>query len=286
VPLELPGPAVSTDWLASHLADRDLVVVDGSWYLPAMQRDAKAEYRSGHIPGAVFWDIDVIADRTTSLPHMLPSLSDAPRLIGGLGIGRSSAVVAYDGSGNNLSAARIWWTLRVFGHDRVAVLDGGIGKWRREGRPLESGEVRPNAAEFVPRFRPALVRSLGEVAAALETRTATVVDARGPGRFEGSEPEPRPGVRSGHMPGARNLPFGSVVDGEGVLLDATAIRERFEEAGVDLAEPVILSCGSGVSACALALGLERAGHRDYAVYDGSWTEWGGHPSTPVVSGPS
>jgi thiosulfate/3-mercaptopyruvate sulfurtransferase len=282
----LPGPIVSTDWLADRLGSPRLRVVDGSWYLPAMARDPRQEFRAGHIPGAVFYDLDALADQTSVLPHMLPDPELAARDIGRLGIGNDDVVIAYDGSGTNLSAPRIWWTLRVLGHDRVAVLDGGIGKWVREGKPVERGDPEPRPASFRPAFRSDLIRSLSQVEALVGTEEVTLLDARAAGRFEGREPEPRPGLRSGHIPGAKNLPYAALVAADGTLLEARELRERFRDAGVDLNKPVVTSCGSGVSACALALGLEVLGHRRYAVYDGSWTEWGGRADTPVETGPA
>lgn len=280
----LPGPIVSTAWLAEHLGRPDLVVVDASWYLPAMQRDHKAEYRSGHLPGALFWDIDLMSDPASDLPHMLPPPELAARQVSALGIGDHDLVVAYDGSGTNMSAPRVWWHLRALGHEAVAVLDGGRNKWMAEGRPMESGWIEPAPRRFTARPRPDLVRGLKEVRALVTSEAAVLLDARAVGRFEGREPEPRPGVRGGHIPGARNLPYTRLVGADGTMLDRAELRQRFEEAGVDLARPVVTSCGSGVTACALALGLEVLGHRQVAVYDGSWTEWGGRTDTPVETG--
>lgn len=280
----LPGPIVSTEWLAAAISRPDLVVVDASWYLPTMNRDPREEYRAGHLPGAVFWDLDRLSDQGTSLPHMLPAPETAAAQIGALGIGDDDLVVVYDGSGTNLSAPRVWWELQVFGHDAVAVLDGGALKWRAEGRPLETGWPTPTPRRFTPRYRPALVRSLDEVAALVGGDDVTLVDARAAGRFEGREPEPRAGLRSGHIPGARNVPYARMVAADGTLLPPAELAARFAEAGVDLGKPVVASCGSGVSACALALGLRVAGHTQVAIYDGSWTEWGGRADTPVQIG--
>jgi thiosulfate/3-mercaptopyruvate sulfurtransferase len=215
---------------------------------------------------------------------MLPDPDTLGRLIGALGIGNQDRVVVYDGSGVNLSAARVWWTLRVAGHEAVAVLDGGLGKWRAEGRPLESGPSTRPARPFRVRWRPELVRSLPEVEAIVAQGTAQLLDARSAGRFAGTEPEPRPGIRSGHIPHARNLPFDTLVNRDGTLLPSDALAERFRAAGIDLSRPVVTSCGSGVTACALALGLHVLGRRDYAVYDGSWTEWGAPGGPPIEQG--
>ena len=283
--LTLPTPLVSTAWLAAHLGDPDLVVVDASWYLPAMARDPRAEYRAGHVPGAVFWDLDALSRQDTPLPHMLPDQDTFAAQAAGLGLSNASAVVVYDGSGDNLSAPRVWWELRLHGHDRVAVLDGGLGKWKGEGRPLESGTVERPAARFVARRRPDRLRSLDQVRGALGTG-AQLLDARSGGRFEATEPEPRPGIRGGHIPGARSVPYGALVAADGTLLPAADLRRLFERVGVDLDRPVTTSCGSGVSACAVALALEVAGAPPAAVYDGSWTEWGGRDDTPIESGPA
>jgi len=270
----LPTPLVSTDWLGANLGAPGLLVVDASWYLPAMNRSARGEYEVGHIHGAVYADLDALSDPTTSLPHMFPTAEALAREIGGLGIGNDSRVVVYDGSGANLSAARFWWTLRVLGHDAVAVLDGGLQRWRAESRPLRAGGAPPTPRGFIVRFRPELIRSEGEVGRAIATGSAQLVDARSSGRFWGTEPEPRPGLRGGHLPGAKSLPFAELTGPGGILLGHDEMRARFERAGLDLSRPVIASCGSGVSACTLLLGLELIGHSDHAVYDGSWSEWG------------
>jgi thiosulfate/3-mercaptopyruvate sulfurtransferase len=270
----LPRPLVGTDWLASHLGEPDLVVVDASWYLAAMQRDPKTEYQERHIPSALFWDLDLLSDQRTALPHMLPDPDTFAREVGRLGIGDQDRIVVYDGSGANLSAPRVWWMFRVHGHDDVAVLDGGMVKWLAERRPVESGSMTRPVQTFNARFRPELVRTAAEVEASLGRPDEQLLDARSAARFAGTEPEPRPGLRSGHIPGAKNLPYAELVAPDGTLLPRDELIRKFEAAGIDLDRPVVTSCGSGVSACALALGLEVAGSRRYAVYDGSWAEWG------------
>lgn len=284
--ITLPVPLVSTDWLAEQLGRPGLVVLDASWYLPQMNRDPLHEYRAGHIPGALFWDLDAMSDASSGLPHMLPEPAVAADRIGALGISNEDAVVVYDGSGVNLSAPRAWWHFRALGHERVAVLDGGMARWRAQGRPAQAGEESRPPTSFHAEWQPRLVRSIEQVRAAVGSRALDLVDARSAGRFEGREPEPRPGLAGGHIPGARNLPFAQVVDAEGLVLSPVELRARFATVGIDLVKPVIATCGSGVSAAALALGLEVAGHRDYAVYDGSWAEWGGRSDTPIETGPA
>jgi thiosulfate/3-mercaptopyruvate sulfurtransferase len=271
---------VSTDWLVRALGEPDLRVVDATWYLPHFRRDAHAEYLAQHIPGAVFFDIDAIADRATALPHMLPSPAVFARAVGALGIGHDDRVVVYGGR-HLIASARAWWTFRVFGHDRVAVLDGGLPKWKAEGRPLEPGPGEPAPRSFAPRPRPALVRDLEQMRANVSSRREQVLDARSAGRFAATEPEPRPGLRGGHIPGSLNLPYDRLFKPDGTLLPKEALRGAFVEAGLDLTRPAAATCGSGVSAAVLALALALLDRPDVAVYDGSWTEWGGRPDTPV-----
>lgn len=265
---------ISTARLSELLARPDLVVLDGSWYLPG-GRDARGEYLAGHIPGAIWFDLDQASDPASPLPHMLPDETAFARYVGGLGIGDDTAVVVYDGSGANLSAARIWWMFRVFGHERVALLDGGLGKWRAEGRRLELGEAsRRPAAEFTAALDRTRIRDRSQVAEALARGTAQVVDVRASGRFAGTDPEPRPGLPSGHMPGSVNLPYTELVHGDGTVLAPAEAAAALQRAGIRLGGQVIASCGSGTSACTLLFTLHRLGH-DGVLYDGSWTDWAG-----------
>jgi thiosulfate/3-mercaptopyruvate sulfurtransferase len=277
-----PLPAlVSTEWLGSALGRPGLRVLDGSWYLPGSGRDAAAEYAAGHIPGAVFFDLDATSDRSVALPHMLPAPASFAEAMSELGLSDSDDIVVYDESGVNLSAPRVWWTFRTLGHARVSVLDGGMVKWRREGRPVEQGIIRWPPGRFTARAAPTAVRSLAAVRANLKSGAEQLVDTRSAGRFAGVEPEPRPGLRSGHIPGSLNLPFHELVGSDGTMLPMDQLRRRVDNAGVDLSRPVIATCGSGTSACALVLGLHLLGHNDTSVYDGAWAEWGGRPDTPV-----
>jgi thiosulfate/3-mercaptopyruvate sulfurtransferase len=272
---------VDPAWLAGQLGAPDLRVLDATWYLPHLGRDARAEHRAAHVPGAAYFDIDAVADPASGLPHMLPTPDRFAAAVGALGIGDGDRVVVYGGK-HLVASARVWWTFRVFGHDRVAVLDGGFPRWRAEGRPVEAGNVRPAPRRFTARLRPELVADLDAMRAIVERRTVQVLDARSAGRFAGTEPEVRPGLRSGHVPGSLNLPYDRLFRPEdGTLLPPRELRRAFEAAGVRVGEPVVTTCGSGVSACVLAFGLHRLGQVDAAVYDGSWTEWGGRADTPV-----
>lgn len=280
-----PGALVSTAWLAGRLAAAEIRVVDGSWHMPALRRDPRAEFAKAHIPGAVFFDIDDIADKGNPLPHMLPDAQTFAKKAGGLGIAADSHVVCYDATGVG-SAARAWWMLRAFGHERVSVLDGGLPKWRAENRPVEAGPARPAPASYPVPPAPQRIRSRDEVRAASESGAEQILDARTRGRFAGTEPEPRPGLRGGRIPGSRNLPFLELYDPDTrTMKGADALAALFRDAGIDPDRPVITSCGSGVTACNLALGLHLIGHDGAAVYDGSWTDWGGRADTPVETGP-
>jgi thiosulfate/3-mercaptopyruvate sulfurtransferase len=276
---------VSPAWLKDHLGDLRVKVVDASWFLPAQQRDAKAEFRAGHIPGAVHFDIDAIADRTTDLPHMLPDDAAFAKAAGSLGLSETDTIVVYDSLGL-FSAPRVWWTLSVFGARDVRILDGGLPAWKRAGHLIEAGESTPTPATFRARLDRQAVADFAAVNAALETRSAAVIDARSAARFRGEAPEPRPGLSSGHMPGARNLPYDRLQDANGRLLPPEAIREAMREAGVDLDQPVVTSCGSGVTAAVLAFALATIGKRDVTLYDGSWAEWASRPGAKIAKGPA
>jgi thiosulfate/3-mercaptopyruvate sulfurtransferase len=274
-------PLVSTDWLQSQLNAPDLVIFDCTFFLPADQRDARAEYAEAHIPGARFFDVDQIADPDDTLPHMVPSPARFARLMGEKGVSNQSRVVFYDAKGL-FSAARGWWLMGLFGHDAAFVLDGGLPKWRKEERPTEGGaELAAKPAHFVPTLRAGRLRGAGDLAANIETKAELVLDARAAARFRAEQPEPRAGIRAGHIPGSRNLPFGELLTAEGTMKPAEALRARFAEAGVDGSKPVVTSCGSGISGAMLTLGLCRAGFPQGALYDGSWTEWGGRHDLPL-----
>ncbi|QJE72917.1 3-mercaptopyruvate sulfurtransferase [Aerophototrophica crusticola] len=280
-------PLVTVEWLASRLGDPSVRVLDASWHLPTLKRDPRAEFLAGHIPGARFFDIDALSAPGTDLPHMLPSPAAFGEALGALGIGSGDTVVVYDSVGIS-SAPRAWWMFRAFGHLDVFVLDGGLPAWTAAGHPVETGEPSPaEPRSFRARLDPALVRDVADIRANLETGSEQVVDARAAGRFEGTAPEPRPGLRMGHIPGSLNLPFTDLLDpATKTLLPADTLRDRFKAAGVDLSRPVTTSCGSGITACVLALALYRIGRSDVPVYDGSWAEWGAREDLPLATGPA
>jgi thiosulfate/3-mercaptopyruvate sulfurtransferase len=273
---------VTTEWLAANLGTPGVVVLDGTFYLPAMQRDAAAEYLAGHIPGAVRFDIDEIADHSTDLPHMLPSTADFAAAAGKLGVSDRDTIIAYDGHGI-FSSPRVWFTFRLFGADNVFVLEGGLPKWTAEGRALESGPVTRPAKTFSARRRGDIVASLAQLRQALAAGSAQIVDARSPERFRGEAAEPRPGVRCGHIPGSYNVPSTAIVK-DGRLVPRAELRQAFAAGGVDLDRPIITSCGSGVSAAILWLALDAINRQPAALYDGSWSEWGARNDLPVATG--
>lgn len=280
-------PLVSTSWLAERLGRPGLIIADASYHLPHTGRDGRAEYLSAHLPGAVFFDVDGIKDEANPLPHMIPTPERFAAAMSELGISNEDHVVVYDAHGL-MSATRAWWMLRIFGHDRVSILDGGLPKWRAENRAVTSDAIATKQrGNFVATFRPALVRSRSQMLANLATRKEQVVDARSGGRFEGTAPEPRAGLRGGHIPGSRSLPYDQLIDAALKTLRPPAeLEAAFDAAGVERSRPVVCSCGSGVSAGVLAFGLFITGHRNAAIYDGSWAEWGLPGDTPVETGPA
>ena len=283
MPSDDPQLLVSTDWLAAHLGAPDLRILDASWHLPGAGRDALAEYHAGHIPGARFFDIDEISDSRSSLPHMAPPPEKFVSRVRAMGIGDGHRVVVYDASGI-FSAPRVWWLFRLFGKTDVAVLDGGLPKWRAEGRPLEDAPPLMRDRHFTARRDASLVRDVTQVAAAAKLGDIQIIDARPADRFRGEAPEPRPGLRGGHIPGSKNLPFKALLNPDGTMKEPDALRAAFAEAGVDPAAPAITTCGSGVSAAVVSLALERLGNRSHSLYDGSWAEWGAYPDLKVERG--
>ncbi|KAJ6827042.1 thiosulfate/3-mercaptopyruvate sulfurtransferase 2-like [Iris pallida] len=294
-------PVVSCDWLHSNLREPEVKVLDASWYMPDEQRNPLQEYQVAHIPGALFFDVDGISDRTSNLPHMLPSEEGFAAAVSALGIRNKDGVIVYDGKGI-FSAARVWWMFRVFGHNKVWVLDGGLPQWRTSGYEVESSAssdaiLKASAASeaiekvyhgqvvgpatFDAKLQPQLVWTLEQIKQNIDKQTHQHVDARSKARFDGVAPEPRKGIKGGHVPGSKCIPFGQMLDGSQMLLPSSELSKRYEQEGISLERPVVASCGTGVTACILALGLHRVGMPDVPVYDGSWSEWGSNPDTPV-----
>jgi thiosulfate/3-mercaptopyruvate sulfurtransferase len=275
---------VSTEWLANRLGDPAIAIVDASWHLPNANRDGAAEFKISHIPGAVYFDLDKVADTSSGLPHMLPSAEQFAETVGKLGIAETQTIVVYDGSGL-FSAPRVWWTFRIMGAKDVRILEGGFPKWTAEGRPVEAGDATPAPKNFNAVLNAAGVRSIHDIRGLVADQSVTIVDARPGERFRGEQPEPRSGLRTGHMPGSRNVPAGSLV-ADGKLKSPAVIEAAFAAAGVDPSKPIVTSCGSGVTAAILTLALGTIGANDVALYDGSWAEWGGAADAPVVTGPA
>lgn len=282
-PKDDPKTLVSTEWLAAHLNDPDLRILDASWYLPDAGRDGRAEFASGHIPNARFFDIEEISDLRSSLPHMAPPVEKFMSRLRAMGVGDGHQVVIYDGSGL-FSAARVWWLFRLMGKTDVAVLDGGLPKWRSEGRAIDDQPPVIRDRHMTVNRQNHLVKDVTQVAHSAKLHEAEIIDARGAARFRGEVPEPRPGLRAGHIPGAKNVPYSALLNSNGTMKDTAQLKAVFEAAGVDLERPAITSCGSGVTAAVLSLALERLGHRNHALYDGSWAEWGMYPDLAIELG--
>ena len=278
-----PKTLVSTDWLAEHMKDPDLRILDASTYLPGVDRDGRTEYDAVHIPGARFFDIDDVSDGRSDLPHMVPPIEKFMSRVRAMGVGDGHQIVVYDGSGL-FSAARVWWLFRLMGQDNIAVLDGGLPKWIAEGREVEDLAPVIRDRHMTVRFQNQMVRDVTQVSSASKLGTSQIVDARSAARFRGEAPEPREGLRSGHIPNSRNVPFTDLLNDDKTMKTPDQTRAIFESAGVDLKKPIITTCGSGVTAAVLGLALERMGHDMWSLYDGSWTEWGMFPTVPVATG--
>jgi len=278
-----PKVLVSTEWLAAHLKDPDLRILDASWLLPGVEGDAKAAYNAAHIPGARYFDIDDISDHRSELPHMAPPIEKFMSRLRAMGVGDGHQVVVYDNIGI-YSAPRVWWTFKLMGQENIAVLDGGLPKWLAEGRPTEDLPPVVRDRHMTVRRQAHLVRDVTQVSSASKLGDHEILDARSAGRFSGAEPEPRAGLRGGHIPGSKNVPFPTLLNADGTMKSPDALRAVFAAAGVDLGKPAITSCGSGVTAAIISLALERIGKTDHSLYDGSWTEWGAFPTLPVATG--
>ena len=275
---------VSTEWLATHLADPDLRILDCTWHHVSTNLDGRTQYRGRHLPGSVHFDIDHVADPTNPLPHMLPTAADFAKKVGLLGVGDGDRVVVYDRMCGGAAAARVWWMFRAFGYDHVAMLDGGFGKWTKEKLPTEMTPVRPQPKTFTTAFNPGLVRSLSDMKANLAGGKEQVIDARGPAKFDGTQEDVFPFKKLGHIPNAVNVPWGDLIDAEtGVVIARDALAARFAAAGIDLNRPIVTTCASGITSCVVALGLHVLGYRNAAVYDGSWAEWSLAEDTPAVA---
>lgn len=276
---------VSTQWAADHLSAPDVRMVDCTYFLPNQDRNAREEYDAQHIDGAVFFDIDDVKDPENPLPHMYPPAHIFSSKVRKLGLGDGNRIICYDANGGGMAAARVWWMFRTFGHSDVAVMDGGLPKWLAEGRPVTDTPVTPQERHFTARENNMMVRSVDQVLRNLDSQRETVIDVRAAGRYAGTAPEPRPGSRAGHMPGALNLPYGDLFDPDNnfTMRSADEIKALVDKAGVDLSRPLVTSCGSGVTACYAALALHLIGKEDVAIYDGSWSEWGTREDTPVVT---
>ena len=278
-----PKTLVSTEWLHAHLKDPDLRILDGSYYLPQMGRDPRAEYDAAHVPNARFFDIDDVADHGSDLPHMVPPVEKFMSRMRAMGVGDGHQVVVYDGMGL-FSAARVWWLFKLMGQNNIAVLDGGLPKWQAEGRPVEDLPPVIRDRHMTVRRQNHMVKDVTQVSAASKLGDYEIIDARSPGRFRGEEPEPRAGLRPGHIPGSKNVCFKDLLNADQTMKNPVGIRQIFEAAGVDFNKPAITTCGSGVTAAVLSLGLERIGKTDHSLYDGSWSEWGMFPTVPVATG--